>query len=89
MLRPQPIDPVPPKTLRIAHAAFPKGHRYLRLADELDTLLTDELFPTLFPASGQPALAPWRLGLVTILPFAEGVADRHAADMVRSRIDWK
>jgi hypothetical protein len=29
MLRPQPIDPVPPEPLRTAHAAFPQGHRYL------------------------------------------------------------
>jgi transposase len=58
MQRPQPIDPVPPETLRIAHAAFRKGHRYLRLADELDTLFTDALFTILFPASGQQALAP-------------------------------
>ena len=89
MLRPMPSAPVPPETARVARAAFPKGHRSRRLADELDTLFTEALFTTLFPASGQPALAPWRLGLVTILPFAEGVADRHAADMVRSRIDWK
>jgi transposase len=89
MLRPMPIEPIPSETARVARAAFPKGHRYLRLADELDTLFTDELFATLLPTSGQPALAPWRLGLVTILQFAEGLSDRQAADTVRSRIDWK
>jgi transposase len=89
MLRPQPISPVPPETARIAHAAFPKGHPYLRLADELGTLFTDATFAALFPTHGQPAFAPWRLALVTILQFAEGLADRPAADAVRSRIDWK
>ncbi len=89
MLRPQPIGPVPEETARIAHAAFPKGHPYLRLADELDSLFTDETFAALFPTHGQPACAPWRLALVTILQFAEGLADRPAADGVRSRIDWK
>src|SRR5262245_5879006 len=89
MLRPQPIEPVPSETLRVAQAAFPKGHRYLRLADELGTLFTDTLFSDLFPTLGQPALAPWRLALVTILQFAEGLSDRQAADAVRSRIDWK
>jgi transposase len=89
MLRPPPIGPVPRETARIAHAAFPKRHPYLRLADELGSLFTDERFVALFPTHGQPAFAPWRLALVTILQFAEGLADRPAADAVRSRIDWK
>jgi transposase len=89
MLRPQPIEPVPTQTLRIAQAAFPKGHRYVQLADELGVLFTDTLFADLFPTHGQPALAPWRLALVSILQFAEGLSDRQAADAVRSRIDWK
>jgi transposase len=89
MLRPDIISPIPEETARIAHAAFPKGHPYLRLADELGTLFTDELFVPLFPAHGQPACAPWRLALVTILQFAEGLSDRRAADALRSRIDWK
>jgi transposase len=89
VLRLQPIAPVPEETARVARAAFPKGHPYLRLADELGDLFADELFVKLFPALGQPALAPWRLALVTILQFAEGLSDRRAADAVRSRIDWK
>lgn len=41
------------------------------------------------PLFGQPALAPWRLALVTILQFAEDLSDRKAADAVRARLDWK
>lgn len=89
MLRPKPLDPVPAETVRVVQAAFPKGHPYLRIADEIDDLFTDELFASLFPTHGQPAFAPWRLALVTILQFAEGLSDRGAADAVRSRIDWK
>jgi transposase len=89
MLRPQPIDPVPEDTARIAHAVYRTGHPYLRLADELGTLVTDEDFAPLFPSHGQPALAPWRLALVSILQFAEGLSDRQAAHALRSRIDWK
>ena len=47
MLRPMPIDPIPPGTVRVARAAFPKGHRYLRVADALDTLFTDAAFGAL------------------------------------------
>jgi transposase len=89
MLRPMPIGPIPPETARIARAAFPKGNRYLRVADELDTRFTDEAFLTLFPTHGQPALPPWRLALVTLLQFAEGLSDRQAVNAVQSRIDWK
>jgi transposase len=89
MLRPMLIESVPPETVRVASAAFPKGHRYLQLADELDTLFTDEAFLALFPTHGQPAQPPWRLALVTLLQFAEGLSDRQAANAVRSRIDWK
>jgi transposase len=89
MLRPMPIEPVPPETVRVARAAFPKGNRYLRLADEMETLFTDDTFQALFPTYGQPALPPWRLALVTLLQFAEGLSDRQAVNAVQSRIDWK
>jgi transposase len=89
MLRPMPIKPIPLETARVARAAFPKGNRYLRAADALDMLFTDEAFMGLFPTHGQPAFPPWRLALVTLLQFAEGLSDRQAAEAVRSRIDWK
>jgi transposase len=88
MLRPMPIEPIPPETARVARAAFPKSNRYLQVADELDGLFTDEVFLALFPTYGQPALSPWRLALVTILQL-EGLSDRQAAHAVRSRIDGK
>jgi hypothetical protein len=69
------IEPVPPETARVTGAAFPKGNRYLRLADELDALFTDDAFRALFPTHGQPAWPPWRLALVTLLQFAEGLSD--------------
>jgi len=33
--------------------------------------------------------APWRLALVTLMQFREGLSDRQAAEAVRARIDWK
>jgi transposase len=89
MLGPMPIAPLPPETAWVARAAFPKGNRYLQVADELDMRYTDEAFGALFPTHGQPACPPWRLALVTILQFAGGLSDRQAANAVRSRIDWK
>jgi transposase len=33
--------------------------------------------------------APWRLPLVTVKPFAEGLLDRQTAEALRARLDWK
>lgn len=88
-LKPQPFDAVPALTAQVVRAAFPKGNPYVKLRDELGTLYQDTDFAELFPNNGQPALAPWRLGLITIMQFAEGLSDRQAADSVRSRLDWK
>ena len=88
-LKPKPIGPVPELTAFVARAAFPDGNPYLSIRDALGTFYDDERFAALFPDRGQPALAPWRLALVTVLQFAEGLSDRQAAHAVRSRIDWK
>jgi transposase len=80
---------LPEDTARVARAAFPKGHAYLRVFDALGPIYSNPQFASLFPASGQPAVAPAQLALATIFQFAEGLSDRQAADAVRGRIDWK
>jgi transposase len=88
-LHPEPIGPIPEETVRVAGAAFPHGTRWMRLRDQLGVIYDDALFASLFSRRGQPAEAPWRLALVSVLQFAEELSDRQAADAVRSRIDWK
>jgi len=88
-LKRRPVGEIPADTAEVAHAVFPKGNLYLQIRDELGTLYTDEDFADLFPAVGQPAEAPWRLALVTVMQFIENLTDRQAAAAVRSRIDWK
>jgi transposase len=83
------IPPVPEETARVAHAAFPRGNLFMQVRDTLGTIYTDEAFADLFPTHGQPALAPWRLALVTIFQFMEGLTDRQAADAVCDRVAWK
>ncbi len=87
MLRPQPLPPIPAETARIARAASPQSHPDLRAPDELGEVCTDAAFAALFPHRGQPAHAPWRLALATVLQFAEGLSDRQAAHAVRARLD--
>lgn len=86
-----PHDPpsIPEETCRVAHAAFPKGTPYLLIADALGAIYKDSQFAALFPRRGQPAEAPGRLALATVLQYMEGLSDRQAADAVRGRIDWK
>jgi transposase len=88
-LQPQPLGPIPEETARVAQAAYPKGNLYLRLRDHLGTIYDDRQFAGLYPHVGQPAYAPWRLALISVLQFLEGRTSRQAADAVRGRIDWK
>lgn len=89
-LRPQSsLPPVPENTARVAQTAFRRGNPYLLLRTQLGTIFADAAFADLYPSRGQPAYAPWRMALVTILQFREGLRDRQAAEAVRARIDWK
>jgi transposase len=88
-MRPDPIAPVPEDTARVAKAAFPKGNVYIEMRNVLGTIYEDEDFAELFEVRGRPAIAPWRLALVTVMQFSEGLPDRQAAEAVRARIDWK
>lgn len=88
-MHPQRIGAVPEDTARVARAAFPKGNLYMQMRDVLGTIYADEDFSELFEVRGRPAIAPWRLALVTLMQFSEGLSDRQAAEAVRARIDWK
>ena len=87
-LRPEVSPGIPEGTVRVARASFPNGSRYTRLRDEFGAVFDDARFAGLFPARGRPAEAPWRLALVSLFQFAEGLPDRQAAEAVRGRIDW-
>ncbi len=86
---PQEMRTIPEETMRIARAACPKGTLAMRLRDALAELYQDEHFASLYPVEGQPAYKPWRLAIVTVLQYTEGLTDRQAANAVRERIDWK
>ncbi|MGA9669633.1 MAG: IS1182 family transposase [Terracidiphilus sp.] len=82
-------ESIPPETVRVACASLGEDNRYMKLRKQFGTVFNDRAFAALFPTRGQPAAAPWRLALVTILQFAEGLSDREATNAVRARIDWK
>lgn len=80
---------IPEETIRVAHAAFPKGNPYMKLRDALGVLYSDDKFVELFSKVGQPGEAPGLLAMVTVFQFMEGLSDRQTAESVRGRIDWK
>lgn len=86
---PQALGPIPEETVRVARAACPKGTLAMRLRDGLGEVYQDEQFAALYPVEGQPAYAPWRLAVVTVLQYTENLTDRQAANAVRERLDWK
>jgi transposase len=89
-LRPEPLPPIPDATVAAVRAAFPKGNLYVDLRAEFGTLYHDQLFADLYPPEGRPVeVAPWRLALVVVMQYIEGLTDRQAADAVRRCMDWK
>lgn len=82
-MKPKAIPEIPPDTVRVVQAVFPKGNVYIHLRDTLGSIYRDDLYVDLYPTRGQPAEAPWRLALVTIFQFLENLTDRQAADAVR------
>ncbi len=88
-MKPEEIEPIPEETVQLARVVCPQDNLCLLLSDELGEVFQDTLFTSLFPRRGQPAESPWRLAMVTVLQFAEGLSDRQAANAVRTRIDWK
>ena len=89
MLRPEVVSEIPAQTVRVVKAAFPKGSTVIKLRDAFGAFYQDEDFAPFFSNLGQPALAPWRLALITVFQFLENLSDRQAADAVRGRLDWK
>jgi transposase len=80
---------IPEDTVRLARTICPKGTLYMQIRDQFETLYDDESFAALFSTRGQPAEAPWRLALVCVFQFIEGLTDRQTAEAVQQRIDWK
>jgi transposase len=89
-LRCQTLPPIPDTTAAAVRAAFPKGNLSVDLRAAFGTLYDDQLFADLYPPQGRPVeVPPWRLALVMVMQYIEGLTDRQAAAAVRRCIDWK
>jgi hypothetical protein len=85
-LRPEPLLPIPDVTAAAVRAAFPKGNLYVDLRTEFGTLYEDQLFADLYPPEGRPVeVAPWRLALVVVMQYIEGLTDRQTAEVCQTQ----
>ncbi len=85
------IPPVPETTAAMVKAAFPKGNLYVDLHTEFGAIYDGDSFADLYSKNRgrRVEIAPWRLALVTVMQYMEGLSDRQAADAVRRCMDWK
>ena len=67
MLRTNSHESIPPATVQVARAALDEDNRCRKLREQFGTVFSNKAFEALFPTRGQPAAAPWRLALVTVL----------------------
>jgi transposase len=85
--------PEPEPQIAAAIAAKYSGKRprplTVQVRDGLGQWLEDEQFAAAFGDRGRPGWSPSRLALVTVLQREENLADRAAAEAVRTRIDWQ
>lgn len=88
-LHPKELGEIPSTTVEVARLAFPRGNIYMRMRDELGIFYSDKDFCPMFSSKGKPAFSPWRLALITVMQYVEGLTDRQASEAVRGRIDWK
>src|SRR5215510_14895 len=84
------IPPVPETTAAMVKAAFPKGNLSVELHTEFGAIYDDDHFADLSAQNRgrRVEMAPWRLALVTVMPYMAGLSDRQAADAVRRCRDW-
>jgi len=75
----------------MVRAAFPKGNLYVDLHTEFGAIYDGDGFADLYSKNRgrRVEVAPWRLALVTVMQYMEGLSDRQAADAVRRCMDWK
>src|SRR5215510_6785609 len=80
-LKPFSAHVVPERTASVARRAFPAGSLCIRIFDELGTIFQDQDFADLYSQHGQPGQPPFRLALVTVLQFIEGLSDGKACSI--------
>lgn len=88
-LKPQPLGPIPAETYELGQELLAEDDVMRRIGEQYAEIVRDEDFAQMYSHTGQPAMSPARLALVSVLQAMEHISDRQAIAMVRTRIDWK
>ncbi len=84
-----PLPPLSKDTIQAAEAAFGQRNTYVLIGEAANVAFDGLDLSGLYPQEGAPKEFPYVLTLVTLFQFAEGIADRQAAEATRVRVDWK
>jgi transposase len=88
-LKPHPLGPIPEETRKLGEQLLAEDDVMRMIGDKFAEIVKDQDFATMYSHTGQPALSPARLALVSVLQAVEHISDRQALRMLRTRIDWK
>jgi len=81
---------VPADTASLGQRLLREDNVYRQIGEHFNELFPDEtVFEPMYAETGRGAISPLLLSLVTVFQMLERVADRYAAELVITRIDWK
>jgi transposase len=66
-----------------------RTNRYVVMRDHFGSIFCDLDFAPLYPGTGQPGYAPWRLALLLLVAYWEHLSDDGVAEQVGLRADLK
>lgn len=85
----QSVPGIPFETFEAARKVFNIQHIYIRIGDNLESILAGTDLINLDPTAAKNSEAVFRLALVTAFQWAESLPDPLAADATLHRMDWK
>jgi transposase len=80
---------IPEATRALVEPLLAEESVYRLIGQEVEQMVGDEEFETMYAEEGRPAVNAVLLALITVFQFLEKVPDRAAAMLAVMRLDWK
>jgi transposase len=85
-LKPTPLGAIPADTYKLGQELLGAEDLFRCVGEQYAEMVKDEDFEQMYSHTGQPALSPARLVLISVLQAMEHLSDRQAMAMVRTQI---